>query len=129
MDEILTQTAPKSLRNRGRGLWKEITTTYVLDAGEMQILTELCRACDYLDELDRFICDETYLVHGSRGQLPKANPLLVEVRETQKLIVTLTAALALPLPGEQVGRRRSPNQKAAAETRWSRERRLVDVDG
>ncbi|KUH93931.1 hypothetical protein AU188_07885 [Mycobacterium sp. IS-3022] len=60
------------------------------------------------------IDEDGLLVTGSRGQLPKAHPLLMELREERKTVVRLVAELALPLPGEQVGRRRNAQQKAAA---------------
>lgn len=80
-------------------------------------LRELRRTVDKIDAIDAELARDGLVVTGTRGQLPRAHPLLLELRETQKIASRLVAELALPLPGEQVGRRRSPQQKAAA--RWA----------
>ncbi|MCV7236548.1 P27 family phage terminase small subunit [Mycolicibacterium celeriflavum] len=82
--------------------------------GEIQLLRELCKVVDRIEELDRILAEDGLLVTGNRGQLPRAHPLLMELREERKAVVRLVAELALPLPGEQIGRRRSPQQKTAA---------------
>ena len=97
---------------------ERILTTYQLDAGELVLLHELCRTVDRIDALDADIASQGLLVTGNRGQVPKANPLLSQLSEAQRTVSRLVAELALPLPGETVGRRRSPQQKAAAQTRW-----------
>ncbi|WP_197495203.1 P27 family phage terminase small subunit [Mycobacterium kyorinense] len=119
--------APKGLKARGKALFREITSIYVLDPGELVLLRELCRTVDRIDTIDHELARDGLTVVGSRGQLPRAHPLLYALAEAQKAVSRLVAELALPLPGEQVGRRRSPQQKAAAHSRWTREARLQDV--
>ena len=121
--------APNGLKSRGNALWRTIMQNYALDEGEKQLLHELCRVVDRLDQLENQLAEDGLMVTGTRGQLPKAHPLLLEQREAQKTMSRLVAELALPMPGEQAGRRRSPNQKAAADTRWSRDRRLRSASG
>ena len=53
---------------------------------------------------------------------PRPNPLLAEARSQARLLDQLVRALALPLPSEDVGRRRSPSAREAANVRWIRER-------
>lgn len=93
--------APAGLKVRGRGFWREITTTYVLEVGELQILRELCRTVDRIDELSRILDEDGLLVTGSRGQIPKGHPALFELREEQKTVVRLMNQLALPPTDER----------------------------
>ncbi|BBY43582.1 P27 family phage terminase small subunit [Mycolicibacterium celeriflavum] len=88
--------APTGLKVRGRGLWREITTKYVLESCELVLLRELCREADRIEELDRRIVEDGLVVTGGRGQMPKANPLLMELRECQRTISRLVRELALP---------------------------------
>ena len=118
MTELRPTEPPEGLKPRGRGLWREILQTYALDAGELLLLAELCATVDRIDELDRELAEQGLTVTGKRGQLPKANPLLTEIREERKAVSRIVAELALPMPGETVGRRRSPAQKHAAHARW-----------
>jgi hypothetical protein len=122
----LTETPrpPAGLKSRGRGLWKQVLTSYKLDAGEMQLLGELCRAVDLIDTLDAEIAEGGLLITGSRGQVARSNPLLLDLREVQKLVSRLVNELALPVAGETVGVRRNPQQRQAAKQRWSRPRRV-----
>lgn len=112
--------APNGLKARGSALWREIIGIYTLDPAELQLLREMCRTVDRIDAIELELTKHGLVVTGTRGQLPKANPMLLEIRETQRTMSRLIAELALPMPGEQVGRRRSPQQKNAARTRWNR---------
>jgi hypothetical protein len=60
-----TPRPPAGLKSRGRGLWKEVLTSYELDAGELQLLRELCRAVDQIDALDAEIAASGLLITGS----------------------------------------------------------------
>jgi hypothetical protein len=88
----------------------------VLDAGESVLLHELCRTVDAIDAIEMQLAADGLTVTGGRGQLPRAHPLLFHLIEHRQIASRLVAELALPMPGEQVGRRRSPAQKAAAAT-------------
>jgi phage terminase small subunit len=70
---------------------------WVLTPAEYQTLVELCRVADRLDALDRAIAEQGLIISGSRNQ-PKANPLLAELRETQRTMSRLVAELDLPDP-------------------------------
>jgi len=112
------------LKLRGRALYKELLTIYRLSPGERQILIEVCRCVDYIDAIHRQLAEEGLIVSGDRSHLPRAHPLLQTLHEAQRTLTWLIAELALPMPGEQFGRRRNAHQKAAAETRWTRDARL-----
>lgn len=105
--------------------FREITGTYLLDSGEMVLLRELCRTVDRIDTMEAALTRDGLTVAGGRGQIPRAHPLLYPLTEAQKTASRLVAELALPMAGEQVGRRRSPQQKAAAGTRWGRDAKLA----
>lgn len=108
---------PAGLKARGRSVWREITAVYVLDPAETALLVELCRTVDELDRLTAAMAEESPVVEGSTGQ-PKAHPLLGEIRLHRKLAESLSAALALPVAGESVGRKRSTGARIAAQARW-----------
>jgi hypothetical protein len=112
---------PAGLGARGRSLWRDVTGKYRLDPAETVLLIELARTMDEIDRLTSALDGEPLVVSGLGGT-PKAHPLLAEIRDHRKLSERLAAALALPLPGEQAGRRRSPQAKSAANTRWNRAR-------
>ena len=116
----LTDKPPTGLKTRGRGLWRTILETYRLDPAELVLLHELCRSVDKIQALDAEIGADGLLVSGSRGQIPRSHPLLLELRETQKTVSRLVAELALPIAGESVGVRRNPQQRQAAKVRWQR---------
>ncbi|CAM3108588.1 hypothetical protein BST27_18575 [Mycobacterium intermedium] len=119
---------PAGLQIRGKALWRDVVSTYVLDPAELALLVELCCTVDEIDRLTCALSAQEMVVTGSTGQ-PKANPLLAELREHRKVSERLAAALALPIPGESAGRRRSRQAKSAAQTRWNRAKsgpKLVD---
>ena len=51
---------------------------------------------------------------------PRVNPLLAEARAQRRVLDQLCRALALPLPSDQFGRRRSSSAREAARVRWDR---------
>jgi len=95
-------------------VWRQIVAKYHLDPGELVLLTELCRTVDAIDAIEAQLAADGLTVTGGRGQIPRAHPLLFPLVEHRKMASRLVTELALPLPGEQVGRRRTPKQKAAA---------------
>jgi hypothetical protein len=90
---------------------------YELSPAEMELLRQACRTVDLLDRLDVELLDEPLTVTGSTGQ-PRANPLLASSAEQRRTLEGLMRDLALPMPDEVVGRRRSPAATAAAQARW-----------
>jgi hypothetical protein len=85
----------------------------MLDPGESVLLQELCRTVDAIDSIEAQLAADGLTVTGDRGQVPRAHPLLFNLIEHRKIASRLVAELALPMPGEQVGQRRTPQQKAA----------------
>jgi hypothetical protein len=106
---------PRGLQQSGKAFWdRVIDGRYTFDPAEYIILERLCRCLDTLDQIDRDIAEMGTVVAGSRSQ-PRPNPMLREQRETLKLVDQLCRSLALPVPGEAQGKRRSPEAKAAAK--------------
>ena len=106
---------PRGLKRSGKAFWDNIIEDgYIFDPAETVILERLCRCLDTLDQIERDIAQMGTVTAGSRSQ-PRPNPMLREQRETLKLIEHLCRSLALPVPGEAHGKRRSPEAKAAAK--------------
>src|SRR5882724_8683262 len=103
---MAAKRAPSGLGASGRALWRDINAEFGLAAHERSILVQCCRVVDRLDAIEAELSDGPLLVTGSTGQ-PRANPLLAEWRMQARVLESLSRALSIPLPGEDVGRRRS----------------------
>jgi hypothetical protein len=112
--------APPGLGLAGRALWRATVAEFELNPAELVLLGEAGRTADTLAELSAALSDAPLTVEGSTGQ-PRAHPLLAEARAQRRVLDQLCRALALPLAGEDVGRRRSPTAREAAIARWSRD--------
>ena len=98
-------------------MWRNLTREFDFNSAEVSLLHQLCCTTDEIAELKTALTRTGPVVEGSKGQ-PRANPLLGELRNHRKLADQLVVALGLPIDGEQVGRRRSSQQKQAADARW-----------
>jgi hypothetical protein len=114
---------PAGLKADGKRVWTSVLAEHSCDPVELELLSALCRTVDELSVLEKALADSEPVVHGGRGQIPKAHPLLNEVRLHRKTIENLSLALALPLPGEAAGRRRSAQAKQAVNARWTAQAR------
>ena len=90
---------------------------YGLAPHERAILMQCCRVADRLDQIEADLAGADLVVSGSTGQ-PRSHPLLAEWRAQARVLESLSRALSIPLPGETVGRRRSPTAREAAMQRW-----------
>ncbi|HXL19432.1 MAG TPA: hypothetical protein VN961_18100, partial [Streptosporangiaceae bacterium] len=100
---------PDGLGPAGRAVWRRIMGTYELSEGERLLLVRVCRTADALARIDRELAAAgTLLVTGSTGQ-PVSNPLLAAKSDQERVLELLVRGLALPLPGERVGTRRTPS--------------------
>jgi hypothetical protein len=114
----MSTRAPAGLGRSGRALWRDIMAEFGLSPHERAILVQVCRIVDRLDAIEAELAGAELTVTGSTGQ-PRAHPLLGEQRAQMRVLESLSRALSIPLPSEEVGRRRSPSAREAAVTRWS----------
>jgi hypothetical protein len=115
---------PAGLDAAGRSFWRSVLATYELSPVELVLLGQACRVVDLLDRADRELADADLTVFGSTGQ-PRTHPLVTSTSELRRVLEVLLRGLALPMPDETTGRRRSPAAAAAAQARWRGERGSV----
>jgi hypothetical protein len=102
-------------------LWRAVSGTYELAPHEAELLRQACRVTDNLARIDAVLMDEDLVVEGHAGQ-PRAHPLLQVSADQRRVLDALFRSMALPMPDETVGRRRSPSAHAAAQARWRAQR-------
>jgi hypothetical protein len=113
---------PSGLGAAGRRFWRSVTAEYLLSLAEIGILARACRVLDRMARMDAEIAAAASLtVLGSTGQ-PSPHPLLSSLDAAERTFDILVRALALPLPDERQGKRRSPSAAAAARARWDASR-------
>src|SRR5712691_8708269 len=117
--DMSARRAPGGLGKGGRALWRDIMAEFGLSPHERAILTQCCRCVDRLDAIEAELSGAALTVAGSTGQ-PRAHPLLAEWRMQARVLESLSRALSIPLPNEDIGRRRSPSAREAALQRWGR---------
>jgi hypothetical protein len=105
----------------GKRLWRAVLADYELSAAELETLRQACRVVDYLARIDTALMDSELTVEGYKGQ-PRAHPLLAAAADQRRVLDGLFRSLALPLPEEEEGRRRSPANRENALARWRKER-------
>lgn len=112
--------APSGLGPAGKRLWRETVAAYELSSAEMATLGRACRTVDLLSRVDEDlsadITSETSMGHV------RAHPLLRSYVELSQVLDAQLRSLALPMPDESEGRRRSPAAVAAAQARWRGQR-------
>jgi hypothetical protein len=109
--------APAGLGEAGRRFWREMAAAYEFAPAELETLRQACRVVDVLARIDEELAVADVVSVGSRGQ-PVRHPLLEASADQRALLDQLLRALSLPMPDEDVGRRRSPQQVSAAQARW-----------
>lgn len=95
--------------------------SYELAPHEVELLRQACRVADNLARIDAALLDSEMVVEGYSGQ-PRAHPLLSASADQRRVLDGLFRSMALPMPGEVEGRRRSPAAVANAQARWRAQR-------
>jgi hypothetical protein len=113
--------APEGLDGPGLALWRAVTGAYELAPHEEELLRQACRVTDLIAAMDAVVAVEGLMSEGSMGQSVR-HPLLQAAADQRRLLDGLFRSMALPMPGEVVGRRRSPAAVASAQARWRAQR-------
>ena len=113
---------PSGLVARGRGrrfwraAWDRLDDRLVYDEAEVELLTEVCRVLDLVDELEDRLRADGPLASGSKGQ-PVPHPSVAMLTAQRSLLAKLLAMV--DFGGEAV--LKSPRQiqaAKAAQSRW-----------
>jgi hypothetical protein len=86
---------PDGLQTAGKQLWDSITATFVLNAGETEILRQAAATADEIALLEAELRASSLVVAGYMGQ-PRPNPLLKIIQDHRLLLRRLVDSLALP---------------------------------
>jgi hypothetical protein len=117
---------PDGLKTAGRQLWDSVTASFVLNAGEVEILRQACRTSDEITSLEAELRGSSLVVAGYAGQ-PRPNPLLKIIQDHRLLLRRLVDSLALPDADEESGLR--PGQRHARTAAQGRWRHAGEVNG
>jgi hypothetical protein len=109
---------PRGLVEPGVRLWTSVAASFVLNAGEIEILRQACRTSDEIVLLEAALRGSSFVVADYSGQ-PRPNPLLKIIQDHRLLLRRLVDSLALPDDDQEHGMR--PGQRharTAAQGRW-----------
>ena len=109
---------PDDLETAGRRLWDSVAASFVLNAGELEILRQAAATADEIALLEAELRGSSLVVAGYAGQ-PRPNPLLKIIQDHRLLLRRLVDSLALPDEDQEHGMR--PGQRharTAANARW-----------
>lgn len=101
-------------RGRGRRFWRQVLATYELRPDERELLAEVCRQLDLVDELRGQVDCDGVTVVGSRGQ-QSVHPALVELRQVRQELRRTFAQFDWP-DEESTSSQRA---RRAAQARWN----------
>jgi phage terminase small subunit len=132
MTEYRPPPAPSCLGAVGKAAWDRLTHVYEFTAGELQLLEQFCATKQLIAELNEALDRDGVMVLGSRNQ-KTLNPVVNQIAVQRTLLDRLLLSLALPVEYETEGRRRNPQARQAAKTRWDqqvrRKGRLPSIGG
>jgi hypothetical protein len=109
---------PEGLGEPGIRLWTSVAASFVLNAGEVEILRQAAATTDEIALLEAELRASSLVVAGYAGQ-PRPNPLLKIIQDHRLLLRRLVDSLALPDDDQESGMR--PGQRhaqRAAQGRW-----------
>lgn len=112
---------PRSLKTRGRALWRQLYDDYEPEPHEADLVLEVCRTLDTIDQLSAAIAADGLMILGSQGQRV-LHPAVAELRQQQALYARLVPMLNLDEGSGGVGLATVTSLKAktAANARWSK---------
>jgi hypothetical protein len=89
---------PKSLKRRGRQLWRDVLTGWEIHPEQHELLQNLCESHDFCDELRQILAREGPVVKDRFGVL-KPHPAATILKGEVASFTALYRALALEVPG------------------------------
>jgi len=96
----------------------DVLARFELNRDELEVLTEVCRTLDMLDELWSALALDGLSVAGAAGQ-PRVHPAVAQINATRATLGRLLAHLALPsAEGTQMPSARAVRAQRAAQARW-----------
>ena len=112
----------ESRGTRGAALRKKLTDEYDWQAHELELVEEVCRTLDVIDELAAIVRGGVTST-GSMGQ-PVVHPAVAELRQQQAGLAKLLTMLNIPPldEGEGLESPRQARGRLGAAARWSRDR-------
>lgn len=122
MSEYKPPPAPQILGPSGKSAWDKLTHKFEFHVGELEVLEQFCATKDRVAAMEAELAATGVMIKGSRGQ-QILNPLINQIAVQVTLMDRLVLSLALPADGEQVGKRRSPQARQAANARWTSQAR------
>lgn len=114
MSEVPSPPSDLVARGRGRRFWRHVMGTYDLRLDERELLAEVCRQLDLVEELRGQVGRDGATVAGSRGQRA-VHPALVELRQVRQELRRTFAQFDWP-DDEAVSSQRA---RRAAQQRWN----------
>jgi hypothetical protein len=112
---------PKGLGEAGAAFWVAVLDTFELSLAELELLRDVCRLVDEIEELSSLIAEAGYGVAGSMGQ-PVVHPAVDKRHAAMALKSSLLARLSLPdLNGLPLRSARSEAASRAVRSRWDRQ--------
>jgi hypothetical protein len=99
---------PEGLGEPGVRLWTSVCASFVLNAGEVEILRQAASTADEIGLFEAELRSSSLVVPGYSGQ-PRPNPLLKIIQDHRTLLRRLVDSLCLPDEDQEVGLR--PGQR------------------
>lgn len=114
---------PEGLKDRGLRFWQDVAEGFELAVDERQLLVEVARQLDLVEELHQQVQRDGLMSSGSQGQ-PVLHPAIEKLQGGRQLVGRLLAQLGLPDEDDEpsVVSPATARARKAAETRWSLER-------
>ena len=110
---------------RGKRFWRSVTTDYDFTrADDLELLIEVCRLLDELEELKAAIAEHGSVVPGSMGQ-PRPHPALSEMNKARSTLRLLLVRLGLDQADAEMDKASKSGQKAA-DARWGNVRSIEE---
>jgi hypothetical protein len=124
MSEEESPKPPDGLETAGRQLWDSVAASFVLNAGEVEILRQAAATADEIVLLEAELQRSSLVVAGYAGQ-PRPNPLLKIIQDHRLLLRRLVDSLNLPDEDQESGLRPGARHaQTAARGRWKESTRV-----